>query len=1428
MGIGPFTTYTPPGVITRTVTEAAVGQLLAGLRIPVLIGEGRESLSQSDFELIRGSSSQADTPIFGEDASGRWVLSGSDTNPTLGDTDGGKVKFRVRNYPVVDGAGVGRVSYDVTTVTVMVNGSTVPVASLDGLNGMVTLVAPPAVDDFVTISYYFHRGDTRIVDDVSTQVTTDPATLVAPLAEPYTVVSGSTGFVVSADDTATGTSITLATGSGRSAASVANDINAAAVSGLTATVHVDNQGLNHLMLVAQGNILIGAGSANGALGFSPSTYSNRNKQFRVFNGPVVDGSNGGTTTTDPSKVVVKVNGTQVVARTLDGANRLVTLTAAPKPGATVTVEYWFNSWQDTFDYLPNSHVTLPGNVGIGPGRRDYLNGPDFVIVNDGDQSRIMWGSSYAVSAGETVTGSASFDSTQILGMLVDNRVYGVALDRFADPATSSISSTKFVLPLTPTTGNGRDTPLGVSIYNAVTNGRIDLPTDNPNLVIAYVGKTWRDALARGVVTVVEVDGVANTITLKDPIPADSNVYATFWYNVLADDTYTLESLTGGPSGVGTYSVTSQLLGTALFGAKFGTKSGLAETVQWPSGTETVPDAIFYGGTPIPETVTVTFLDALEPDTNASVTTPGRSPYDLYTASSQFGGVVVDGNADFSVDLSSAYAAVLASTSVETTVTLPAGAFLGLEIDGVTIEIDLTGVAGFPTCLISDVVTQINAVIDADAQVHDDGSGTFASTAANGLAAYGPYASDALLYIYGRNIQSPTNGLTSQVKIVVPTTSGAVDASTALGFVANTESLGSYDALNHPAQVIGTNAGSFAIVAGLSDLLVLNVDGIDFSVTLPAGSSVSTAAVAAAINSAYGDTVALVGNGLYADELVLVSLVNTVSSAVVIRSSSTALTVLGLSAGSVSRVQPTAANLASALNWDGAFSTLAVAWPVTAAGLGQYLRIDSLTAGSSSNLSFVSVSDTALMPDTGIGIVPGTTGDNGEDARAGFEVTSSNPAGSAGTGQVGQTYTDEVTGLRFSILPASAGDYSDGGSFTLIVSQTFVCDASIPIRAVPGLETTVMNTMGVISGTTAILNTYARTGAQPRVGDVYYVSYQYEKSDISTQLFQNLKTVQGNFGPPTPEFPLSLAARLCTLNGAVLVGLKQVLKAPGAGSASVASYLTAIDELRKPITGSIKPDVIVPLNTDPVIDAYLNQHCVYMSTPRQEGERVGVVGTAVGTSPTGVAAIARGLQSELMMVVYPDSFVVTIQDSNGNNQDRLVDGSYMAAALAGSMTSPSIDVATPITRRHVVGFTRIGRVLDPTEANQVAVSGVTVMETADTGIRVRHGLTTRMESVLTRTPSVTLTIHYVQQTVRTTLDPFIGTKFLSSTARQVERQLGGAFQSLISAQIVSQLLGVSASADSADPTILRTESVYVPVFPLEYIVATMNVRVNGGT
>lgn len=1424
MGLGPFVTYVPPDIYTRTLTEANVSALVAGLRIPVLIGVGQEELDQLDLEMVRGSSSNLDVQIVAEDVSTRFVVDETNPNaPVLGITDGTLTKVKVRNTPIVDGQGFGRVTNDIRSVSATVNGLPVAVGAVQGQDGYVIFQVPPSVGDDVRVTYYFHRGDTAFTDDVSDQVTSTAASLVSPGYAPFVITQGSTDtFIVKVNGSEH--TITFTAGS-FTAAGLKSMIDAALISGLSVSVFTAGDGQDHIQLNASVSVEIGSGNANGPLGWTQGTATARNKDFRVYNTPIVDGSGGGITTTDPSKVVAKVDGTQVIPTAVDGRNGIVTFPSAPASGSTVTIEYWANTWQDTFDYLPNTLVTSVLRCGISPGRNDYIEGQDFVISNPRpDVSIVHWGTSFVVAAGSTTAGAEAFDDSKIIPTLVDDKLYAAECTRVTNTATipATISTNEFLLPDVPTLGNGRDTPLGSTLYSTVANSRQALATYRPDLVQVRVGRTYLDSLNRPAATVTAVDPTTRKITLKDAVPPDFNAYATFWYNRITDNTFVFTCKVPGPVGAGQYEVLDSNNNTNLMQVRFGSKGGgLAEIIQWPRGVEQIPDAFHYGGEPVSEQVTVTFSQSAA--SNAVFTNKGAAPWSFYSPSSASWTTVVNG-VNVATNLLSATRGWLVGSHVtpiqtgidagKVTIDSSPNNVLELTIDGTDITTALTPGAQLP----SAIVAEINAAIDADP--------AFVGTAPNNLAGYeqigGAGTGDIIFYVQSYSTPAALpDGFDhlSAVSVRQGTAEGT------LGFSTFQSAMGSPTSVNKPATLLGSKAGPFNITAGLNDVLKIRVDGIDYEITLSNGAAVLPATIIADINAVPGLTsVASVGTLDNLDKIRLTSQINTDTSAITILSSS-ALDVLGFTAGDYAgQVRVTAQEVANSLNETATFmSNGAIAYPASISGQ-TYLTIESTTTGATtSSIAFASTANSAFNATTGVMITPGTDGDIGEDAYDRYQVTSNNPLGSTGWGIPGQTYTDARTGLRFTILPATDGSYTPGGFFTMNVSPTFIVDPAVPTYALPGLETIVANTVGVVANDTGTTQTFNPSGVEPAVGDFYYISYRYMKQDFSTRIFRQFKNITANFGTVSPENRVTLAAYLAILNGAVLVGIKQVLKATNTNQGSDQDFISAIKDLETPLPGNIKPDILVPLTTSTAVYAYLTQHCEVMSNIRNQGERMGFIGFASGTSPTNAQTIAKGLSSNRIVAFYPDSAVITLTDELGQSFETLVDGTFFGAAVAGSVVSPAVDVATPYTRRRIQGFTRIPRIMDPVEANQTAVAGITILEDLDPIIRIRQGLTTNMASVLTRLPTVTQIADHVQQQSRIILDTFIGSKFLPQRVNEVEVSMTSLFKALVQAEIVSAFTGIAAEVDAEDPTILRFEAYYQPVFPLLYIVLTFNLR-----
>jgi hypothetical protein len=1757
--------YAPPGVYTRTLFENPLAQALASLKIPVFIGEGSESLFQRDLEVVRGSSQSVDTRVPQEDMTGRAVVAVlASGQVTVGSFDGVRTKFQVRNFPIVTGDGTGTATTNRSDVQVVTeNNEPLVVISVDGVNGIVELAQPPASDQEVRCSYFFDRTDTLATDDVSAQVTSETATVQAisgiidvnspnqtgpqtPLVFHADILNVQGEVVVPANNvllvTVDGVSQTVVippSTSGYSIAQVASAITGNAAGTLVGGTFVNQFGHSALSLSADSDILIGDGSANALLGLVTGQSSNRALTFYTFNGPITDGSDGGVTTTDPAHVTVKVDGSQVIPTSVDGASRAVTLPSAPIPGATVTIQYWWNTWQDTFDYLANINVTEILQTGFTPGGSDFIQAADFVLQDD----KIHWGTAAAVRAGTNTAGTEFFDDTQITPVLIDNRTYLSLASAVIDAASGTASAMDFQLPLQPTLGNGRSTEIGQSLFQDVSNGRIDLPVNRPDVIDAYWGYDVQDALARGKVDIAKVEGLV--ITLTGPVPVGANVYATFYYNRLTDDEFTLTNTLAGASGTGQYTA-QDTAGNDVFNADFdlGTKgtalSGV--TVEFPSGSELTPDFRHEGvsGTqfigPVEEVVTVEFAtrwegparytspgsseyefilnqsDRLRMEIDASPLTDGNTGLDL-SASGYSGGPVTYGvfasllgdeieytggtgtvGLDYDLLANEGLSLLIDNSEVEVQVEAQTGATAATFISRIneaagghtapvaaggaanTSEIELaaavrsgipdyyknwvvvigngaggatagdvatvtayngtTGIASLSPAL-SGIpngdpyhiynpasrsflkgATRFSGPVDITASGHDDlvfqytGDVAGASGALTAILTPGTYATAtdlaaevntqlaAQVGTLGAAFAGLEIGCTAdgdgrlQFAIQLPGTDSAgslefLDAATDGDDFAITAGLGTaaasgggqpaliqapvaslytvstggitpYDriilrnrimpgggagapssmasdffesqtgllvrggsgqdktglrqgetgeataaAVVRPASLTGFPSLNGGFVASgelqvlfydgtgiqpANNVLQFTMDGVPVTVTFTAsatGTATDLGPVSGASNGSVLDQIvdamaAVAGApfgtaaAIFAAELVrqeglgvrLTSALSSVQSVISIGDESANAT-LGLTEGTVAqRMLVTARMLASYLMGQrntsfatalqdptaataGHFAAEALAGVEVDAALAEFLYVQSRTvgAGSQVRVRFTSVAGVqttdALFTGTGLNIQD-NDGALGEGALNGFFVTSgtANGSGSANDsvlnngvgsdGIIGQTYRDPVTGLTFTILPRGwhtnpvgpwvAYPTGSAASFRVNVSKTMTTDANLPVRAFPGLELRVSNTLNVGQDDTAILNTYERAGEEPAVGDLYYVSYVFQKQDFGTQFFTKMSAIETAYGSISPDNPVTLASYLAILNGAVLLGIKQVEKAEGSEQASLDSYKAAIEDLEGVQPGQVAPDMITPLRGDSLeLFQILKKSNDIMSSIRYRSERTSIIGLSAGTLPNRARDVAQSLRNTRMRLVYPDIATLDITDAFGVTKEYLVDGTYMAAALTGSVVSPNFDVATPWTNRLLVGFNSLARVLDAVEMNQTAVAGVTLLEQRGVTLRVRHELTTDMTNQLTKLPTIVLIADEVQRQARSTLDRFIGLKYLPTVVAQVEGRLSMMFKNLVSAQIVAAYTGIKATPDELDQTLLNVEAFYSPIFPLLYIVITFHLR-----
>lgn len=1174
-----FNSYVEPGVYTRTLFEPAANTLIDSTRLPVFIGVGEETLSRTDYEMVRGSSATSDNLIAKEDVSSSWVTSlANPQNPTLGSQDGTLRQFQTAHYPIVKGDGRGTTTTSTSDIIVLVDDEQVEVTQINGTLGLITLRTAPSTTADVRVTYYYNRTDTSFTNDVSDQ--------------------------------------------------------------------------------ADGNTTT----------------------FKVFNVPIVDGTNGGVTSTSTSDVSVTVDGTAATISAIDGTDGTVTLSSAPSQGSTVLITYYHNTWQNTFDYLPDADISEVVRVGISPGDASYIEDTDYVIKDQSaGPSLIYWGSAYKIDYGVHTTSAEYFDDTQITATLVDTKVYLDETTAYTDPTTSAVSDTVFRLSYVPTLGNGRDTTLGSSTFNAIANGRIDLITDRPDLITAYVGEDVVDAMSRSAVTVLKVDGTNRLITLATAVQPNETVYATYWTNYLADDTYTLTCDTAGVSGTGTYTVDSESLNAPLYQAKYVSKTAISQTLNWGTGGAQLL-GIFHDGSGVPVEEYVQLTIAQQSARAATLRTSIEGPWALESGVNN--AMSINGT---TITLTPSTAATVTSTNTET-----------FDVDGLTFVLRSNQKTTFKTCTFS-------------------GNGLTAAQVASQI-------NDAL-------VAAGEAGATGQV----PGADTGVVATASTGRVVLT------------STDVGDNA-QIVISAGTSNT------ELGFTAGTYTGTSTTPSTVAADI------TAAMTG--------------------------------------------------------------------VSATTSGDDVIISTTATGASATLTLNSIANDAYAT---LGFEAGQT-DSGEDAYSAYTVTSyiddgysvahtsGSGSGSTNTGVVGQTYIDEVTGLRISLLaPESGGGYDNAGKIRFSVLNTFVTDSTNQIYALPGVELKVSNTTNIASGDTATVETMDKAGSEPSVGDTYYVSYKYAKTDYDAKVFTKFSDIEDEYGTLSPDNKLTLAMYLAIQNGALLIAGKQVPKATGSDDASVTDYITAIDSLRLPIERRYKPAVIQPVTTNSQVIAYTKTHNILQSSPRYRQERITFFGFAQNTTPITAQATARSIANQRMIAVYPDAAIVTLTDETGTETDYIVDGSFLAAAVAGSNVSTAYDVASPMTHRQIVGFKSLIREMDTVEKNKTAVAGITVLEDMDPNIRIRQAFTTDTSSSLTREPTVITIVDHVQQIVRTALDQFIGIKFLGGMLGDIGRVVKTTMRSLIQAEIITSFTNVRATVDATDPTAVQVSLAFVPVFPLNYIV-----------
>jgi len=344
---------------------------------------------------------------------------------------------------------------------------------------------------------------------------------------------------------------------------------------------------------------------------------------------------------------------------------------------------------------------------------------------------------------------------------------------------------------------------------------------------------------------------------------------------------------------------------------------------------------------------------------------------------------------------------------------------------------------------------------------------------------------------------------------------------------------------------------------------------------------------------------------------------------------------------------------------------------------------------------------------------------------------------------------------------------------------------------------------------------------PRVGETYYVSFTYPvpSDQFDPQVFVDSKDVVAFYGDEdSTTNNITTAANMALENGAPAVMCLQV---SGSISAST-NWNTAFTKLKK------KSNIayLIPITSGSTIQTSALQHCLEESSPDIGHERECVLGA--NTTVTSVATLiaqADALDNKRAILIAP---YTGITRTIASGTELTLDGSYIAAALAGLITAQS-KVIDPVTGKIITGFVIPDDQYEPYDMNRMANAGICIMYSKSGVIKVRHAMTTDTTSADTMEISIVSADDMVRRITRDKLtDAYIGKGLVisESTPAAVVATVKAIWNSLVRDSLIDAYgtkndpstgeVPISAAQDPNDPTKINVTGSVKFLYPLNYI------------
>lgn len=368
-----------------------------------------------------------------------------------------------------------------------------------------------------------------------------------------------------------------------------------------------------------------------------------------------------------------------------------------------------------------------------------------------------------------------------------------------------------------------------------------------------------------------------------------------------------------------------------------------------------------------------------------------------------------------------------------------------------------------------------------------------------------------------------------------------------------------------------------------------------------------------------------------------------------------------------------------------------------------------------------------------------------------------------------------------------------------------------------------------------------TTKEPAARSLYTVTYLAPKvaADYAPKLFTSgnpadLVTV---YGAETPlatllgtyegvDNTITLGGRLLLLNNAGALYCIQLNPADASQNFStglVSAVEAALDRAKSIVTRVIVPMVPMTSSSLSALIIYLKNHVETQSSTLLRHERVGIIGVPLRTessNPTNptqpwedTAALAS---SSRMVVMAPSTATRTI-----SGRLTSLDGSCLAAAMAGQYANALVDAGEPISGKQLAGFDSIVDPFVDLQKNRLLAAGVSDVEA---NFAILQALTTKTSSVAEVELKVTRIRDFVTDTMRDSLQKiYINTRNLGSeTLSNIQATVKALLAQMITNRILVDAINVSVTQDTIDPRQINVVFQIRPAYDINYIYITFGV------